>query len=114
MSWVRIFHLWVNGPGFESFTFGGQWWCSAWSWVRIFDILGINDGVAHGRWFESLTFGESMVVHVVGSNLCLFGGHQWWCSAWYWGRIFVFWWINGCEVHGRGFEYLTFWGSMVV
>jgi hypothetical protein len=27
--------------GFESLTFWGQWWCSAWStWVRIFDFLG--------------------------------------------------------------------------
>jgi hypothetical protein len=44
---------------------GGQLRCSAWSWVRIFDFVGVNVGV----------------VHVVGSNLCLFGGHQWWCSA---------------------------------
>jgi hypothetical protein len=28
---------------------GGQWWCSAWSWVRI---LGINGGVVHGLGFE--------------------------------------------------------------
>jgi hypothetical protein len=65
----------VHGRGFESLTFGGQWWCSAWSWIRIFDFVGVNGGV----------------VHVVGSNLCLFGGHQWWCSAWSWVRIFVFW-----------------------
>jgi hypothetical protein len=31
--------------------------------VRIFDFLGVN-GVVHGRWFESMTFGE------------------WWHSAW--------------------------------
>jgi hypothetical protein len=38
----------------------------------------------HGRGFESLTFWGVIggVVHVVGSNLCLFGGHIWWCSAW--------------------------------
>jgi hypothetical protein len=23
----------VHGHGFESLTFWGQWWCSAWSWV---------------------------------------------------------------------------------
>jgi hypothetical protein len=54
--------------------FGNQWWCSAWSWVLIFDFVGVNAGV----------------VHVVGSNLCLFGGHQWWCSAWSWVPIFDF------------------------
>jgi hypothetical protein len=32
---------------FESFTFGGQWWCSVWSWVRIFDVW------VNGRGFES-------------------------------------------------------------
>jgi hypothetical protein len=59
----------------SNLSFGGQWWCSAWSWVRIFDILGsgqsLNGGVVHGRGFESLTFWESMVVKcmVVGSNL---------------------------------------------
>jgi hypothetical protein len=40
----------------------GQWWCSAWSWVRIFD-LGVNGG-------------ECMAE---GSNLGLFGG-QLWCN----------------------------------
>jgi hypothetical protein len=33
-----------------------------WSWVRIFDIVGVNGGVVHGRGFESLTFWGSMVV----------------------------------------------------
>jgi hypothetical protein len=38
----------------------------------------------HGRGFESFTFGgvNGGVVHVMGSNHCLFGGHQWWCSSW--------------------------------
>jgi hypothetical protein len=37
-SWVRIFvFLGVNG------------WCSAWPWVRIFVFLGVNGGVVHGR-----------------------------------------------------------------
>jgi hypothetical protein len=51
----------VHGRGFESMTFWGQWWCRAWSWVRIFDFLG-NGGVVHGLGFESLTFWGSMVV----------------------------------------------------
>jgi hypothetical protein len=56
----------VHGRGFESLPFRGhQWLCSAWSWVRIFDILGVNGGVVHGRGFESLTFWG-----------------QWWRSAW--------------------------------
>jgi hypothetical protein len=42
----------------------------------------------HGRGFESLPLGST----VAGSNFCLLG-------------------INGCVVHGRGFEYLTFWGQ---
>jgi hypothetical protein len=25
----------VHGVGFESLIFGGQWWCSAWSYGRI-------------------------------------------------------------------------------
>jgi hypothetical protein len=29
----------VHGRGFEYLSFGGQWWCSAWSRVRIFDFL---------------------------------------------------------------------------
>jgi hypothetical protein len=37
---------------------GGQWWCSAWSWVLIFDILGVNGGVMHGLGFEVLSFGD--------------------------------------------------------
>jgi hypothetical protein len=44
---------------------GGQWWCSALSWVRIFDLVGVN----------------VCVEHVVGSNRCLFWSHQWWCGA---------------------------------
>jgi hypothetical protein len=32
----------VHGLGFKSLSFWGQWWCSAWSWVRIFDFLGVN------------------------------------------------------------------------
>jgi hypothetical protein len=47
----------VHGLGFESLSFWSQWWCSAWSWVRI---LGVNGGVVHGLGFESLTFWESM------------------------------------------------------
>jgi hypothetical protein len=39
--------------------FGGQWWCSAWSWVRIFNFLDVNGDVVHGRGFESLIFGAS-------------------------------------------------------
>jgi hypothetical protein len=41
----------------------------------------------HGPGFESLTLWDRVnggAVHVVGSNICLFGGHQWWCSAWSW------------------------------
>jgi hypothetical protein len=64
----------VHGRGLESDFLGGQWCYSAWSWVRIFDFVGVN----------------VCVVHVVGSNLCLFGGHQWWCSAWSWVPIFDF------------------------
>jgi hypothetical protein len=30
----------VHGRGFEFLTFWGQWWRSAWSWVRIFYLLG--------------------------------------------------------------------------
>jgi hypothetical protein len=63
-----------------------QWWCSAWSWVQIFDFVGVNGGavhvvgsnlsplgvnggggVVHGRGFESLTFGHGSMV--MGSNL---------------------------------------------
>jgi hypothetical protein len=88
----------VHGRGFESLTFGGQWWCSAWSWVRNFDFVGVSGGV----------------VHVVGSNICLFGGHQW-CSAWSWVRIFVTFVfsgvINGGAMHGLGFECLSFGGQ---
>jgi hypothetical protein len=40
--------------------FAGQWWCSAWSWITIFDFLGVNGGVVHGPEFKSLW--ESMVV----------------------------------------------------
>jgi hypothetical protein len=106
----------VHGRGIESLTLCGcQWWCSAWSCVRIFDFVGVSGDV----------------VHVVGSNICLFGGHQW-CSAWSWVRIFVMFvfsgvinawsWVrffcllgvSGGVVHGRGFESLTFWGSLVV
>jgi hypothetical protein len=47
----------VHGLWFESLSFWSQWWCSAWSWVRI---LGVNGGVVHGLGFESLTFWESM------------------------------------------------------
>jgi hypothetical protein len=44
--------------------FGSQWWCSAWSWVRIFDFLDVNGGVVHGRGFEYLIFGvNGGVVH---------------------------------------------------
>jgi hypothetical protein len=66
----------VHGLGFESFTFWGQWWCSAWSWVRMFVFLGpsavvhgcgleslgggVNGGVVHGLGFESLSFWGSM------------------------------------------------------
>jgi hypothetical protein len=79
-SWVRIFVLW------------DQWWCSAWSWVRIFDFVGVNGDV----------------VHVVGLNICRFGGHQW-CSAWSWVRIFVISGvINGGVMHCLGFEILSF------
>jgi hypothetical protein len=58
---VRIFVLVginggvVHGLGFESFSFWGQWWCSAWSWVRI---LGVNGGVVHGLGFEFWLFGS--------------------------------------------------------
>jgi hypothetical protein len=45
-----------------------------WSWVRVFDFLGVNGGVMHGLGIESLTFGG-----------------QWWCSVWSWVRIFDFW-----------------------
>jgi hypothetical protein len=64
----------VHGCGFESLTLWGSMvvWCMV--WVRIFGFVGVNVGV----------------VHVVGSNLCLFGGHQWWCSAWSWVLIFDF------------------------
>jgi hypothetical protein len=75
----------VHGLGFESLSFRAhQWWCSTWSWVRIFDFVGVNGGVAHvvgsilsplgvnggvvhahGRGLESLTFGSM----VVGSHL---------------------------------------------
>jgi hypothetical protein len=61
----------VYGRGIES-DFWGQWRCSAWSCVRIFDflgvtvnggqcmvvdsnlrLLGVSGGVVHGRGFES-------------------------------------------------------------
>jgi hypothetical protein len=102
-----------------------QWWCSAWSWVRIFDILGVNGGVVHvvgsnlsplgvnggvvhGRGFESLTFGSM----VVGSNLLLLGC-QWWCRAWSRVRIFDFWGVNGGVVHGGFFDFLGVNGGVV-
>jgi hypothetical protein len=47
----------VHGRVFESLSSGDQWWCSAGSWVRIFDFLGVNGGVVHGCGFESLIFG---------------------------------------------------------
>jgi hypothetical protein len=66
----------VHGCGFESLTFwgvnGGV--VHDWSWVRNFDFVRDNVGV----------------VHVVVLNLCLFAGHQWWCSAWSWVPIFDF------------------------
>jgi hypothetical protein len=46
----------VHGLGFESFTFGGQWWCRSMvlgSNLRLFAVIG---GVVHGRGFESLLF----------------------------------------------------------
>jgi hypothetical protein len=46
----------VHGRVFESLFFGGQCWCSAWSWVRIFDFFDVNGDVVHGRGFESLLF----------------------------------------------------------
>jgi hypothetical protein len=72
----------VHGLGLESLSFRShQWWCSAWSWVRIFDFLGVNGGVVHGRGFESLIFGiNGGVVHGRGFETLTFGG-QWWCSA---------------------------------
>jgi hypothetical protein len=75
---------------FESLSFWGQWWCSARSWVRIFDFLDVNGGEVHGPGFESLIFEG-----------------QWWCSAWPWVRIFEFW-GSMVVMHGRGFESLTF------
>jgi hypothetical protein len=64
----------VHGRG----TIGGQWWCSAWSWVRIFDFLGVNGGVVHGRGFESMTFGINggRVVHGLGFESLTFGGSK--------------------------------------
>jgi hypothetical protein len=32
---------------------GDLWWCSTWSWVRIFVFL-VNGGVVHGRGVETL------------------------------------------------------------
>jgi hypothetical protein len=60
--------------GSNLWLFGCQWWCSAWSWVRIFNFWG------------------SVVVYcmVLWSNLWLFWG-LWWCNAWPWVRIFDFW-----------------------
>jgi hypothetical protein len=82
----------VHGLGFESLSSRAhQWWRSAWSWVRIFDFVGVNGGV----------------VHVVDSNLSPLGSMQCWCSAW----IFDFLGVNGGVVHGRGFESLTFGGQ---
>jgi hypothetical protein len=51
----------VHGRGFESLTFGGQWWCSAWSCLRILYLVGVNGGVVHVRGLESFTFGGQMV-----------------------------------------------------
>jgi hypothetical protein len=95
---------------------GGNGGVDRWSWVRIFDFLGVNGGVVHGRGFVGsnlLTFGgQSLVVcMVMGSNLCLFGVNPW-CSAWSCVRIFVFLGVNGGVVHGRGFESLNFWMSV--
>jgi hypothetical protein len=42
-------------------------------------------------------------------NFCMKISHQWCCSACL-GFEFLSFGINGCVVHGRGFEYLTFWG----
>jgi hypothetical protein len=77
----------VHGLVVESLRlFGGQWWCSAWPWVRIFYFWGqwswvridfwgpVDRGVVHGRGIESLNFG-----------------------------------VNGGVVYGRGLESLTFW-----
>jgi hypothetical protein len=112
LAWLSIFSGVINGGvvhgrGLESLTFLGQWWCSAWSWVRIFDFFGGQwwcSARSWGRIFDFVVVNVG-VVHVVGSNLCLFGGHQWWCSAWSWVRIGLFG-VNGGVVHGRGFESL--------
>jgi hypothetical protein len=89
--------LGVNGGVVHDRFRGHQWWCSAWSWVRIFvllgsnifDILGVNSGIVHGREFESLTFRgvNGGVVYGPGFESLTFWG-QWWCSAWTWVRIF--------------------------
>jgi hypothetical protein len=74
MSWVRIFCL-----------FWGQFWYSAWSWVRIFYFWGVNSGVVHGCGIESFTFGvNGAVVHGLGFEYFTFGvnGHVvQWCNC---------------------------------
>jgi hypothetical protein len=81
-SWVRIFvFLRVNGGvvhgcGFESLTFGGQWWCRSM-------VLGSNLILFGGQWWCSAW------EWVCGFESLTFGGH-WWCSARPRVRIFDF------------------------
>jgi hypothetical protein len=64
----------VHGIGFESLTFWGQWWCSAWSSVRMnLCLFGVNGGVVHGRGFESLGV-IGGVVHGLGFESFTFWG----------------------------------------
>jgi hypothetical protein len=99
----------VHGHGFESSTFGSMVMGSN------LDFWGVNGGVVHGRGFESLTFGGLWWCSAwLWVRIFYFLGGQWWCSAWSLVRIFDFVGVDGGVVHGRGLEFLTLGGSMVV
>jgi hypothetical protein len=55
--------------------FGGQWWCSAWSWVRIFD--GGQWWCSAWSWVRILTFwGQWQRIVLSGPNRCRYIENQ--------------------------------------
>jgi hypothetical protein len=61
-------------------TFGGQWWCSAWSCVRIFVFLGSMRWCSDWSWvwifdFLNVSGGVLLNCHGIKSLIC---GGQWW------------------------------------
>jgi hypothetical protein len=102
-----------------------------WSWVRVFDFSGVNGGVVHARGFESFTFGvnggvvhglgfEALsfvvnggVVHGLGFETLSFGVNGGVVHGLLGFESLIFagqWWCRQC----RGFEYLSFFWSVLV